>query len=176
MSVCIKCGEMNKDGLKYCVYCGGELIQTEKPKYIEHNESTKYIFCSSCGEKNPGNINNCKYCGAELDHWDESESGNYSSRGNASAKHLLGVKKYALYIILIVVLYVAWFGLIAVFPPVALLAVVIGWKWTGTHISMFYDLSSSFFWGMIIGKVIASAFFGLFIGPIVIMRTVMGLE
>ncbi|MBQ9609808.1 MAG: zinc ribbon domain-containing protein [Lachnospiraceae bacterium] len=156
MAVCNKCGEMNKDGIAYCAYCGAKLPQVEKKK-VQDNKKVHY--CPACGEKNPGGITNCKYCGATLDDY------LYNSRIEAASKKSIGEqldrKKMLLFVLITIVSYVICFGLIAVFPPISVVAIILGWKWTGTNVSYFVDLSNDFAVGVLIGKVIVSFFVGV---------------
>ena len=123
---------------------------------------------------NKDGIAYCAYCGATLDDY------LYNSRIEAASKKSIGEqldgKKMLLFVLITIVSYVVCFGLIAVFPPISVVAIILGWKWTGTNVSYFVDLSNDFAIGVLIGKVIVSFFVGVFLGPIIIAKYIMHVE
>lgn len=107
MAICRKCGELNKDGLKYCVYCGGELELTEASG-LKRKQNTEPQFCPACGEKNPAMLSDCKYCGAKLDKY--AYMGRIQQAEKKSVFETLGsTKKIVLFIVLVILVYALWF-------------------------------------------------------------------
>lgn len=118
---------MNKDGISYCAYCGAKLPHVEKK--VE-DPVKKIHYCPSCGERNPNNLKNCKYCGTVLD--DYLYQSRVESSNKKSISEQLDKKQMVLFILIAVVSYVICFGLMALFPPISIAAIILGWKWTGS--------------------------------------------
>lgn len=169
MAVCEACGELNKDGLKYCAYCGKSLPKTEAKK-PEENKTDTAVRCPACGEKNLASFKNCKYCGELLDQV-EYDIRNKSRSRKVSLDEQLDAKGWAIFIALVVVLYVLCYTILA--PVYIIVATVIGWKWTGINVAFFVDFEVAI--GMLLGRIIASFFIGIIISPFVIAKKIMKL-